>query len=36
MAESKDLNHDLSRENTEHSEPQFVSLKESIIGNATQ
>lgn len=36
MAESKDINQDISGEITEHSEPKFVSLKESIIGNATQ
>lgn len=36
VAESKDLNVELSRENTRFSEPQFISLKESIEGNATQ
>jgi len=36
MAESKDIDIELSREQTRCSEPQFVSLKESIEGNATQ
>lgn len=36
MAESKDIAIELSREQTRCSEPHFVSLKESIEGNATQ